>query len=131
MRVTKRAKGGIAALGLLLLTAAAPGGEAEQTPVRVSIAEREGAGTTVCLQAAPAVRGRKRAQVSHGGGHAVLSVSPESPGPHCAELANPAGTVLVSLHFSRAWVIPSTLGQHSYPADEVRGKRLTFLWLRD
>jgi hypothetical protein len=125
-------KAGIGALGLLLLTGAAPGAKGEQpSPVRVSVAEREGAGTTVCLAAAPAVRGRKRAQVSHGGGHAVLSVSPESPGPHCAELAQPSGTVQVSLHFSRAWVIPSTLGEHSYPADDVRGKRITFLWLRD
>lgn len=130
MRVTKRMKGGTAALGLLL-AGAGPARQAEQSPVRVSIAGREGSGTTVCLQAAPAVQGRKRAQVSHGGGHAVLSVSPESPGPHCAELANPSGTVQVSLHFSRAWVIPSTLGEHSYPADDVRGKRITFLWLRD
>ncbi len=128
MRVSKRRMGWIAALPLLL-SGAAPAGS--QNPVRVSIAEREGTGTTVCLQAAPAVRGRKRAQVSHDGGHAVLSVSAESPGPHCAELAQPSGTVLVSLHFSRAWVIPSTLGQHSYPADQVRGKRITFLWLRD
>ncbi len=124
-----RMLGGTAALVLLLTARTADAGQ--EGPVRVSIAGREGTGTTVCLQAAPAVRGRKRAQVSHDGGHAVLSVSAESPGPHCAELAHPSGTVLVSLHFSRAWVIPSTLGEHSYPAEQVRGKRITFLWLRD
>jgi hypothetical protein len=132
--VTRRWKqAGIAALWTVLVGAAAPTAStgADQTPVRVSIDPREGTGTTVCLLAGPAVRGRKRASVSHGGGNAVLSADPESPGPHCVELAEPEGTVSVSLQYSRLWVIPSTLTEHSYPAAQVRGKRLTFIWVRD
>jgi hypothetical protein len=103
----------------------------DEPPVRVSIERREGTGATVCLQAGPEVRGRKRALVTHGGGSAVLDVSRESPGPHCAELAHPAGTVTVDLQYRRLWVIPSHLARHSYPADEARGRRFTFLWVRD
>ena len=128
---TRRLKqAGIAALWTVL-SGAAPPPAGNQSPVRVSIDPREGTGTTVCLQAGPGVRGRKRASVSHGGGNAVLSVGPESPGPHCVELAEPEGTVSVSLQYSRLWVIPSTLDGHSYPAAQVRGKWLTFLWVRD
>lgn len=122
---------GIAALWTVLAGAAPPPAGGGQTPVRVSIDPREGTGTTVCLQAGPGVRGRKRASVSHGGGNAVLSAGPESPGPHCVELAEPQGTVAVSLQYSRLWVIPSTLTEHSYPAAQVRGKRITFTWVRD
>ncbi len=130
--VTKRWKqGGIAALWTVLAGAAPPPAGGGQTPVRVSIDPREGTGATVCLQAGPGVRGRKRASVSHGGGNAILSAGPESPGPHCVELAEPEGTVSVSLQYSRLWVIPSTLTEHSYPAAQVRGKRLTFVWVRD
>ncbi len=130
--VTSRWKqAAIAAVWAVLSGAAPPPASGDQTPVRVSIDPRDGTGTTVCLQAVPGVRGRKRAAVSHGGGHAVLSVGPESPGPHCVELAEPAGTVSVSLQYSRLWVIPSTLTEHSYPAAQVRGKRLTFTWVRD
>lgn len=132
--VTRRCKqAGIAALWTVLAGAAPPPASTagDQTPVRVSIEPREGTGTTVCLEAGRGVRGRKRAAVSHGGGNAVLSAGPESPGPHCVELARPEGTVAVSLQYSRLWVIPSTLTEHSYPAARVRGKRLTFLWVRD
>ena len=122
---------GIAALWALASGAAPPPVGGGQTPVRVSIEPREGTGTTVCLQAGPAVKGRKRASVSHEGGNAVLAAGPESPGPHCVELAEPAGTVAISLQYSRLWVIPSTLTEHSYPAAQVRGKRLTFFWVRD
>jgi len=130
--VTRRWKqAGIAALWTVLSGAAPPPAGGGQTPVRVSIDPREGTGATVCLQAGPAVRGRKRASVSHGGGSAVLSAGPESPGPHCVELAEPEGTLSVSLQYSKLWVIPSTLTEHSYPAGEVRGKRITFIWVRD
>jgi hypothetical protein len=129
--VTQCGWAAIAALGTLLLGAAPPLAEGAQSPVRVSIEPREGTGATVCLQAAPGVRGRKRAHVSHSGGHAVLTVGPTSPGPHCIELAQPEGTVSVSLQYDRLWVIPSTLRDHSYPAGEARGKRITFLWTRD
>jgi len=132
--VTSRWKqAGIATLWMALSGAAVhpASTRGEQTPVRVSIDPREGTGTTVCLETGPAVKGRKRASVSHGGGNAVLSAGPESPGPHCVELAEPEGTVAVSLQYSRLWVIPSTLTEHSYPAAQVRGKRLTFLWVRD
>lgn len=120
---------GIAAVGMAL-SGAAPM-VSEQSPVRITVEPREGTGATVCLQAAEGVRGRKRALVSHGGGSAVLDVSPESPGPHCAELAQPEGTVTVTLQYSRLWVIPSTLSRHTYPAEEARGKRISFLWTRD
>ena len=128
MRAAKRWKwAGIAALWVAASGQAAP----HDPEVRVLIEPREGTSATVCLQAGPAVRGRKRALVGHGGGRAVLDVGPESPGPHCTELARPAGRVTVELQFKRAWLIPSTLAQHSYPADEARGKRFTFLWVRD
>jgi len=118
---------GVAALWMTASGAAAPGAPR----VRVSVERREGAGTTVCLEAAPGVRGRKRALVSHAGGSAVLDVSRQSAGPHCTELARPEGTVSVELQFTRLWVIPSTLRRHSFPAREASGKRITFLWLRD
>ena len=129
--VTRYKRAVIAALGTLLLGAAPPLPAADQGPVRVTIDPREGTGATVCLQAASGVRGRKRAHVSHSGGNAVLTVGPTSPGPHCVDLAQPEGTVAVSLTYDRLWVIPATLRAHSYPAGEARGKRITFLWTRD
>jgi len=103
----------------------------EGAPVRVSVSPREGAGTTVCLQAAQGVRGRKRAHVSHEGGNAVLHTTPRAPGPDCVELASPSGTVTVELHFTHLWLIPANLPQRTFPAEQVRGKRITFTWLRD
>jgi hypothetical protein len=99
--------------------------------VRVTVSSREGTGATVCLQAAPGVRGRKRAMVAHAGGSAVLAVTSRAPGPDCVELASPGGTVTVDLQYTQLWLVPANLPTRAYPAAEVRGKRITFTWVRD
>ncbi|HYW05573.1 MAG TPA: hypothetical protein VE913_01380 [Longimicrobium sp.] len=130
MKVARGIRMAGAVLAWMTVTAAAPL-PGQEPNVQMSIVPREGTGTTVCLEAAPGVRGRKRADVSHDGGLVSLSVSATSPGPNCTELADAQGTVTVGLRFARMWVIPSSLGARAFPAAEVRGKRITFRWMTD
>lgn len=99
--------------------------------VQVTVSQHSGSATTVCLETAPAVTGRKTAQVWYRGGSASLAPRPGGRGPDCASFTAGDGEVAVRLEYVRLMVFPARLPVRTFPAASVRGKRITFRWVRE
>lgn len=125
-------QGALAALLALAATGREAGAqtiERDGQRVEIQIADHPGTSTSVCLESAPGVTGRKRLTVSYGGGSARLSTSNGDHGPHCASFQPEAERFRVRLEYSHLLFLTAFLATREFDREEYRGKTITFRWV--
>ncbi|HEV2147083.1 MAG TPA: hypothetical protein VGR37_06755 [Longimicrobiaceae bacterium] len=123
--------GALAAVAMLGGPAAAQDIEREGQRVEVHVTSHPGSSTTVCLESAPPVQGRKRLTVSYGAGAVRLSTSARDRGPHCASFEPAGPRFRVRLEYGHLVVLTAILADRDFARDEYRGKTITFRWVRE
>lgn len=125
------------AASLLFCTAgwAAPAGaqtiQGDGQIVEVQVGLNHGGLTTVCLESAPEITGRKRAEISHAGGSVSVSVVRDDHGPNCASFDPGDEDFTVKLEHTRLFVLPARLEELRYTPAEGRDRTITFRWVRE
>lgn len=124
--------------GLLLAVSAASqrGGdrvieEAGQKVEVVVTGHQGGESTTVCLESGPAVTQRKKVVVWAGRESARLTTGNGDRGPNCAFFPPDGEVVRIRLEYPRYVVFTSVLAEVEYPRAELRGKTITFRWVKE
>jgi hypothetical protein len=88
-----------------------------------------GDAVTVCVDAAPGVTGRKRLVVTHGGERVTVSTD-DAEGASCATFQASGGEVSVRLEYQRLGVLNARLAVRTHPVARLRGRVLTYRWIR-
>jgi hypothetical protein len=88
-----------------------------------------GEAVTVCIDAAPGVNGRKRLVVTHGGERVTVSTV-DAEGASCATFQPSGGEVSVRLDYQRLGIVNTRLAVRTHPAARLRGRVLTYRWIR-
>lgn len=99
--------------------------------VEVHVTTHGGASTSVCLESAPGIEGRKRLEVSSGEESTRLGTAGGDHGPHCAFFQGDGAVIRVRLEYSRFVLLSVLLAELEYSREEGRGKTITFRWLRE
>ena len=135
MRVLRRAV--FHALPALLLAAPAAAQEGGRVIARdgqrveVHIASHGGPATSVCLESAEGIAGRKRLEVSSGEETSRLTTAGGNRGPHCAFLQGDGANIRVRLEYFRFVLLSVLLAELEYSREEGRGKTITFRWVKE
>ncbi|MDP9349788.1 MAG: hypothetical protein M3P24_11715 [Gemmatimonadota bacterium] len=99
--------------------------------VEVQISDHGGAATSVCLESAEGVAGRKRLEVSAGEESTRLTTAGGSHGPHCAFFQGDGTDIRVRLEYFRFVLLAVLLAEMEYSREEGRGKTITFRWVKE
>jgi hypothetical protein len=125
------------ALATLLLAAPAAAQEGGRVIARdgqrveVHVTAHGGASTSVCLESAGGIEGRKRLEVSSGEESTRLNTAGGNHGPHCAFFQGDGAAIRVRLEYFRFVLLSVLLAELEYSREEGRGKTITFRWVKE
>jgi predicted small secreted protein len=97
--------------------------------VQERLEPHRGDAVTVCIDAASGVNGRKRLVVTHDGERVTLSTD-DAGGASCATFQASGREVSVRLEYQRLGLLNARLAVRTHPAARLRGRVLTYRWIR-
>jgi hypothetical protein len=123
----------VVVVGVMAL-AAAPG-EAQTIvgggqEVQERLEPHRGDALTVCVHAGPGVGRGKRVVVDYPGGRVAVSTADAEEGTSCATFTAPEGDVSIRLEYQRLGVFSVRLAVRAFTTGHLRGKVLSYRWIR-